>query len=217
MQQLALFDLDGTLVDRRAAFAAWAGEFVAGRGLDDGALTWLLDADARTTGARGPFFGTVRDQFTLREPADELWRQYRLRMPELVRCRPEDLDAIRQLRSAGWRIGIVTNGMTDNQRGKIRRTGLDRLVDAWCISGEVGIRKPDTRIFRLAAQRCCASAEQGGWMIGDDPVLDVRGGRNAGLRTILLRPGTAADQVDEPKPDFVASSVADAVNLLLSA
>src|SRR5690349_9275488 len=207
MQQVALFDLDNTLVDRRAAFTAWAEEFVATRGLAYDALTWLLDADARTTGARGPFFGTVRDQFALREPADDLWQQYRRRMPYLVRCRPEDLEALRRLRSAGWQIGIVTNGMTDNQRGKIHRTGLNLLVDAWCIADEVGIRKPDPRIFQLTLQRCGGSTEHGGWMIGDDPALDVAGGHNAGLRTILLQSGTATERVDDPQPDLVASSV----------
>lgn len=56
MQRLALFDLDNTLVDRSAAFRAWAQEFVAGYGLDAAALTWLLETDARTAGPRGPFF-----------------------------------------------------------------------------------------------------------------------------------------------------------------
>jgi FMN phosphatase YigB (HAD superfamily) len=56
---------------------------------------------------------------------------------------------------------IVTNGMTDNQREKIYHTGLASLVDAWCISGEVGIRKPDRGIFELAAQRCGTRLDQG--------------------------------------------------------
>jgi hypothetical protein len=44
--------------------------------------------------------------------------------------------------------------MTDNQLGKIRNTGLAELVDGWCISDEVGVRKPDPKIFQLTAQRC---------------------------------------------------------------
>src|SRR5690349_24982091 len=110
MQQVALFDLDNTLVDRRAAFTAWAEEFVATRGLADDALTWLLDADARTTGARGPFFGPVRDQFAPREPADDLWQQYRRPMPYLGRCRPEHRGPLPRLRSAAWHIWIATTG-----------------------------------------------------------------------------------------------------------
>jgi HAD superfamily hydrolase (TIGR01549 family) len=211
MQRLALFDLDNTLVDRQAAFAEWAAEFAGARGLGDDALGWVLDADARLPGPKGPLFHAIRDQFGLAESADDLWRHYRQRMPELARCRPVDLQGLRRLRSAGWRTGIVTNGMTDNQRGKIERTGLHRLVDAWCISDEVGIRKPDRRIFELAVRRCGARPGQGGWMVGDDPVADVLGGHDAGLRTVLV--GRA--DPGGPQANFVAASVAEAVDHLL--
>jgi HAD superfamily hydrolase (TIGR01549 family) len=211
MQRLALFDLDNTLVDRRAAFVEWAAEFTGAHGLGDGALGWVLDADARLPGPKGPLFHAIRDRFDLAESADELWRHYRQRMPELARCRPEDLDALRRLRAEGWRAGIVTNGMTDNQLGKIRRTGLDVLVDGWCISDEVGIRKPDPRIFDLAVQLCGAVPGQGGWMVGDDPEADVLGGQRAGLRTVLVGSPAGAG----PQADFVAVSVAGAVDLML--
>jgi FMN phosphatase YigB (HAD superfamily) len=157
MQSLALFDLDDTVIDRRAAFNAWAEEFVAAQGLDDAALTFLVMADAHDSGPMDGFFAMVRQTFDLAEPPSQLWLQYRRRMPELASCRREDLEALRRLRQAGWRIGIATNGMADNQLGKIRNAGLDRLVDAWCISDEVGIRKPDPEIFRLAVARCGSS------------------------------------------------------------
>ncbi|WP_030435020.1 HAD family hydrolase [Actinoplanes subtropicus] len=217
MQRLAFFDLDNTLVNRSAAFHAWAHEFVSTHRLDDAALTWLLETDANTSGAKGPFFHAVRDAFHLDEAADDLWQQYRRRMPELVSCRPQDLEALRLLRHAGWRIGIVTNGMTDNQHGKIHRAGLHTLVDGWCISDEVGIRKPDPAIFGITAQRCGTSIMHGGWMIGDDPILDVAGGRHAGLHTIWLPTGSTSWPEDQPEPDNTVATVADAVEVLRKA
>jgi hypothetical protein len=82
MQRLALFDLGNTLVNRSAAFQAWAQEFVITHRLDDAALTWLLETDARTSGTKGPFFRAVRDTFHLDQDADDLWQQYR--RPELL-------------------------------------------------------------------------------------------------------------------------------------
>ncbi|RKF23893.1 HAD family hydrolase [Micromonospora globbae] len=219
MQSLALFDLDDTLVDRSAAFQAWAEEFVVTHGLGEAALTFLLMADAHHSGPMDSFFTTVCQTFDLARPPEQLWEQYRRRMPGLASCRPEDLDALRRLRRAGWRIGIVTNGMTDNQLGKIRNAGLDRLVDAWCISDEVGIRKPDPEIFRLAADRCGTNCGSGGWMVGDSLVLDVAGGHAAGLRTIWLQPKRRPDSWSfvGPVPDAAVDSVADAVEMLLEA
>jgi FMN phosphatase YigB (HAD superfamily) len=215
MQRLALFDLDDTLVDRHATFRLWAEEFVADHGLDDKALTWLIFADAHSSGPKDRFFTTVRDEFNLAEPADQLWAQYRRRMPDLAFCQTEDLDALGRLSSAGWRIGIVTNGMLDNQLGKIQRTGLAALVDAWCISDEVGIRKPDPEIFRIVAHRCGTSADHGGWMTGDDLTLDIAGGHAAGLQTIWLQPNKGPWSFVAATPDFIVDSVSDAVELLL--
>jgi len=217
MQRLALFDLDNTLVDRRTAFRTWAEEFVTTHRLDAAALTWILETDARTSGTKGPFFHAVREAFRLDQAAADLWQQYRQRMPELVTCRAPDLEALRLLRTADWRIGIVTNGMTDNQHGKIHRAGLNTLVDGWCISDEVGIRKPEPAIFGIIAQRCGTSITHGGWMIGDDPILDIAGGRRAGLRTIWLQTESTSWPEDQPGPDNTVATVADAVEVLLQA
>ena len=138
-------------------------------------------------------------------------------MPELAACLPEDLDALQHLRQAGWRIGIVTNGMADNQTGKIRRTGLDALVDGWCISEEAGTRKPDPKIFHLAAQRCGTSLDHGGWMVGDNPVHDIAGGHTAGLQTIWLQTANNPQPFTGPVlPDFTANSVAEAIDVILT-
>ncbi|MEH1099549.1 HAD family hydrolase [Micromonospora sp. CPCC 205561] len=224
MRRLALFDLDNTLVQRDQAFAAWAQEFAAAHDLDTGWATWLIAADARHDGRMHTFFGLVRDRFALTAPADELWRQYRHRMPQLVSCSAEDLAGLARLRRRNWKIGIVTNGMTDDQLGKIRNTGLDRHVDAWCISHDVGIRKPDPLIFQLAAHRCGVTGG-GGWMVGDSLTLDIAGGVRAGLRTIWIRDPRPVRQhaTNEPEllsrlaPDATVTSVAEAVDVLIAA
>jgi HAD superfamily hydrolase (TIGR01549 family) len=189
MQRLALFDLDNTLLDRDAAFRRWLDEFVTEYRLDLAAHAWLIRADSLHTGPMDTFFSRVQGEFDLASSADDLWHQYRRRMPELAECRPEDSAALKRLRAAGWKIAIVTNGMADNQQGKINRTGLAGLIDACCISDEAGIRKPDRGIFELAARRCGARLDQGGWMVGDSITLDMAGGREAGLRTIWIHRG----------------------------
>lgn len=214
MQRLAFFDLDNTLLDRDAAFRRWLDEFVTDHKLDLAARGWLICAGSRYTGPMDAFFSHAREKFDLASSVDDLWHQYRRRMPELAECRPEDFAALAELRAAGWKTAIVTNGMTDNQQGKINRTGLAALFDAWCISGEVGIRKPDRGIFELAARRCGSRLDQGGWMIGDSITLDIRGGRAAGLRTIWIRRSSSWPH-DEITPGHEVDTVADAVNVLL--
>jgi phosphoglycolate phosphatase-like HAD superfamily hydrolase len=60
---LALFDLDGTLVDRDAGLRAWAVEFCADHGLDATEADWLVEADGRV--AKEEFFAGVRSRYGL--------------------------------------------------------------------------------------------------------------------------------------------------------
>ncbi|MFC5835586.1 HAD family hydrolase [Nonomuraea insulae] len=208
---LALFDLDNTLIDRLGAFERWAAEFAAERGLGQEAVPWLVAADADGSVPMGTFFALVRERFGLAEPAEELWRAFRERLPHLVRCPAEVLEGLDRLRAAGWTVGIVTNGMADNQAGKIRRSGLAARVDGWAISEAEGVRKPDIRLFEIGAARCGRSLRDGGWMVGDDPVADVGGGLGAGLRTIWIDRGRAPEPAGA---DHVVSDVLTAMELL---
>ncbi|GAA4943128.1 putative hydrolase of the HAD superfamily [Nonomuraea thailandensis] len=208
---LALFDLDNTLVDRLDAFRRWAAEFAAERKLGPRAVPWLEAADADGSVPMDAFFARVRDRFGLPEPAGELWRAYRARLPHLIRCRPEVLDGLERLRAAGWTVGIATNGMTDNQTGKIRHSGLATRVHGWAVSEAEGVRKPDARLFAIAAARCGTSLEGGGWMVGDDAVNDIEGGRSAGLRTIWIDRGRTPQA---PASDHVVGDVVAAIGLL---
>ncbi|GAA3407699.1 HAD family hydrolase [Streptosporangium vulgare] len=189
MQQLALFDLDNTLVNLDEAFQTWAAEFADGYGLGCEAVNWLLALDQAGYPHHEVFFAKVREYFTLTESVEELWGRYRRRMPYLVRCQPEMMDGLARLRALGWKVAIVTNGTADNQLGKIQRTGLAEAVDAYALSGLEGIRKPDACLFEIAAKRCGMVLADGGWMVGDHLVSDIGGdGRPA-----FARPGSIGD------------------------
>jgi putative hydrolase of the HAD superfamily len=154
----------------------------------------------------------ARERFGLQESVDELWRAYRRRMPDLVRCRSEVMSELGRLRSAGWRVGIVTNGTADNQIGKIQRTGLADAVDGYALSGVEGVRKPDVGLFEIAAKRCGMSLADGGWMVGDHLVADIAGGNAAGLRTIWIDRGTWPGE--EHSAEHVVSDVLETMTIL---
>ncbi|MBB5802280.1 putative hydrolase of the HAD superfamily [Saccharothrix ecbatanensis] len=215
--RLVLFDLDDTLVDLAGAFGRWAVEFVGDHDLPSHAVSWLVAANRRATGPKDRLFAEIRAHFGLTDPVDRLWGRYRSRIPELVALRPFVLDGLVGLRAAGWRLGVVTNGQPDNQVAKLRRTGLADHVDGWCVSAEVGVRKPDPAIFRSAARRCGRPIEDGridGWMVGDSAELDVDGGRRAGLATFWISHGRPWP-ADLTPPDRVASDTHLAIQALL--
>ncbi|WP_405142630.1 HAD family hydrolase [Sphaerisporangium sp. NBC_01403] len=212
MQRLALFDLDNTLVNLDEAFGVWVEEFAGEHGLGSEAVGWLIALDREGFPHREVFFVKIRERFTLPDSVEELWSRYRRRMPYLVRCRPEVMDGLTQLRGSGWHVAIVTNGTADNQLGKIQQAGLAEAVDAYALSGVEGIRKPDVALFEIAAKRCGMTLAGGGWAIGDNLTTDIAGGRAAGLRTIWIDQSTCPG-VDH-QADHVVTDVLQAIEIL---
>ena len=217
--KVVLFDLDNTLFDRATTYKEWANHYVVKEGLDKAEVDWLCEIDQDGFADRRTVWSAAKDKFGLSQSVDQLAASHRSDYLEL--CRPDEtvLAPLRSLREHGWRIGIVTNGPDPHQADKAERLGLLPLVDAFCASGELGIEKPDRRIFEEAIRRCKASApsiDQTSWMVGDAPIPDIRGGRAAGLRTIWLHRDRSWDPDDGEGPDVAVSSPVDAVNEILS-
>ncbi|HKT02300.1 MAG TPA: HAD family hydrolase [Rugosimonospora sp.] len=212
---LAIFDLDNTLVDRAASFQRWAQAFVARTGLDSGEMEWLTARDGDGFTPRDEFIAALRERYGLREPVDVLVHDFREQIVSLIEPDPRVPEALEVLRAAGWRVAIATNGTTAQQWAKIRRTGLDRHADAIAVSGEVGVAKPDRRMFEVAARRCGTRLGDGGWMVGDCATRDIAGGQRAGLRTVWMRRGRTWD-LSARAPDATADDVTGAVSRILT-
>ncbi|MER7841802.1 HAD family hydrolase [Streptomyces sp. NPDC096040] len=210
--RLALFDLDGTLVDRRSAFTDAITQLSHDHGYGPEIERWLI-AELADRADRSDF-ERLRHTFQLNESADHLWRVYVDRMAAAMHCRPAVLDSLARLKTAGWNIGVATNGSSDIQRAKIRATGLADLIDGIAASGDIDVRKPDPRLFELAAARCGTQLTPGDWMTGDNPETDIAGGYNAGLRTIWVdgRPWPAGLVA----PHHTVGDVTDAIDYLLT-
>lgn len=98
------------------------------------------------------------------------------------------------------RLALVTNGAPDVQREKLAGTTLARRFEAIVISAELGIAKPDRRIFEHALRAVGAEADAS-VMLGDSLSRDVAGARGAGLRSIWIDRGDESPRPDDAVPD----------------
>lgn len=101
-------------------------------------------------------------------------------------------------------MALVTNGSV-SQRQKIDAIEASRFFDVVLISGEVGIAKPDPRIFQLAMSRLNASPGRSVF-IGDSLEHDMAGARHAGMMTVLLNRSGEVD-AEESLCDLVVSDM----------
>jgi putative hydrolase of the HAD superfamily len=205
-----LFDLDNTLADREAAFRRWATAFLGDRDLPD-VVADMVAIDGDGMAPRSELFSWLRTTFALNDSTEQLVEEYREQYPSYFDVSSATFDALAQLREAGWRIGIVTNGAPSQQR-KLEVTGLLGVVDGVCISAEVGVNKPDPAIFHEAARRCGVALD--GWMVGDSAPADIAGGINCQLRTVWITRGRTWSETNFA-PTAQASTISDAVQILL--
>ena len=198
---MIFFDLDDTLFDNRGAEWAAAIEFyqfhtgIFPQSPEEFAYNWHEITEKhyrRYVAGELTFLGQRRER--LREifahdrvlsdaEAGELiaWyfeayaRHWTL-FPDVAPC----LDALSR-----FELGIITNGTSRQQRQKLVATGLMDRFSVVAVSEEIGITKPDPRIFLKACTLAKADPARC-WHIGDNFEADVEGSLSAGLRGVWL-------------------------------
>ncbi|MDQ1467063.1 MAG: putative hydrolase of the superfamily [Actinomycetota bacterium] len=106
---------------------------------------------------------------------------------------PGSVDDLRALSATGVRLGVISNA--DGTVGARLREqevlqvgpGLGVPVECLIDSGEVGVQKPDPRIFKIALDAMSLRPEQA-WYVGDMPGIDVVGARAAGVHPFVIDP-----------------------------
>ncbi len=206
-----LFDLDGTLRESYPPPNDALLEYAVALGAQDSperwkrALQWAhfywadsitLARDTRRFRERGPAFWTY---YTKRQliafgcspvQAAQLAPKVQAYMQE--QYRPEDrffpgvAEMLRILRERGYRLGVLSN------RGKpfreyLEEARLAHYFDLILAAGEVGVWKPDRRIFEIAAQRL-RTPPQHIIYVGDNYFADILGAQQAGLFAVLVDP-----------------------------
>ncbi|MDX3801252.1 HAD-IA family hydrolase [Streptomyces sp. AK04-3B] len=118
---------------------------------------------------RAAYTGLSR-QVTLPDPAlhDALYDRHRT--PAAWSPYPDAHEVMNGLRERGSRVGVVSNIGWD-LRPVFRAHGLDPYVDAYVLSYEHGVQKPDPRLFTVACEALDADPRST-LMVGDDRRAD---------------------------------------------
>ena len=99
---------------------------------------------------------------------------------------PETIALVKELKARhGVKVGVVSNEGRELGEDRVRRFGLSEFVDFFVISGCVGLRKPDTAIWRLALDLAQAAPEQAAYLEDRRMFVDVAAG--LGLRAVWHR------------------------------
>ena len=209
--EAVLFDLDGTLLDRRRSFKQFVRDqrerFDALRAVDveDYVRTFVrLDRDGYAP--RESVFQGLVENFGLKPALGaDLLRDYRAGFAGACVLFPDVVSTLTTIRAAGMKLGMITNGSVQMQSRKLDCLALADRFDAVVISAVEGVHKPDPRIFQLALNRLGTAADRSVF-VGDHPEVDVAGARSAGMVAIWRRDPVVSQVVDA---DVVIDQIED--------
>ena len=102
----------------------------------------------------------------------------------LADLRPEPLmaEAVARTRTAGIRVGVITNSWGTAPYDPYAAYQLDQRFDAVVISSQVGLRKPEPAICRLAADELAVPL--GGIVFVDDIAANLQPAKELGMAVI---------------------------------
>ena len=135
----------------------------------------------------------------------------------LLRLFPKTPSTLIYLKSKGYHLGVISDGITIKQWEKLIRLGLHHFFDEVVTSEEAGVEKPDEKIFRLALDRMGCQPTNS-IMIGNKFNKDIIGAINIGMSAILVNSKLTSDEkeyLEENNIELdVVSNIGDIIELL---
>jgi len=190
-----VFDLFGTLVRefRHAEWDRWFRATAEALGVDEGAFraAWRATSVERQTGGLGDIERNLRAicaRIGARPSEEAVARALEVRRrfyDEAWEPMPGAEDALRAVKARGLRSALVSMCAPDTPP-RWRASPLARWIDVEVFSCEVGLRKPDPAIYRLACERL-GVPPPACLYVGDGSYGELSGARAVGMRVVRLR------------------------------
>ena len=162
-----VFDAYGTLFDVHSA-ARRAGDALGDKAAAVSAVwrdkqlqyTWLRSLMGTHTG----FWQVTGEALDFALAAhgieDDALRDRLMELYLSLEAYPDVVPALSKLRAGGKQTAILSNGSPDMLGAAVESAGLDRILDASLSIEEVGIYKPDARVYQLAVDRLGVAAKR---------------------------------------------------------
>jgi len=224
-----LFDLDDTLYDRKLAqkkttefiirqfphvFNAFETDRIVEAYIESDLITSEeYDAGAPSEGQRKRRSRLFLELLGIKDDlTDAIAEIYVREYPTINTPKPGAVKLVNEL-SKRFPVGIVSNGLPDVQYRKLDTIGLRNVFSCIVLSEEIGIRKPDPRIFHRAAGLLNLQPSEC-LHVGDSYRSDVIGAKNSGMLSCWLKHEQSAATDESIKPDIVISSLIELSELI---
>ncbi|PEM28139.1 HAD family hydrolase [Bacillus wiedmannii] len=199
MIQAVLFDLDGTLLDRRQSLeqfiydqynrfsshlmsiekTEYCSRFLE---LDNNGYTW-----------KDKVYATLLCEYNITTlTPEQLLHDYIANFQHYCIPFQNMHELLQRLTQQNMKIGIITNGFTDFQMNNLRALNIHTYTNTILVSEAEGIKKPHPEIFERALQKLDVKASECLY-VGDHPENDVLASERVGILGVWKRDSFLGD------------------------
>ena len=175
------FDMDGTLIDSNRVWKEVDARFLARRGIPytrayyEGVAHTILPLAAQFT----------REFCHLEESCQEImdeWMDMAKDIYAHVTVKPGVRAYLKQCRTEGRRLGVVTSSVPEHCHTALQRLGLEKYFESITFAQQLGLEKKDPQVWLEAARK--SGVEPESCTIFDDSLSACRGARAARMRVV---------------------------------
>jgi len=190
MMKAALFDLDGTLLNRDASVELFIEQQyerlkgVLGSIPKEQYIARFIQLDKRGYVWKDHVYQQLVEEFHLVHITwEELLQDYLNEFKYSCVPFPNLIPMLEQLKRDQLALGMITNGYGHFQMDNIKALAIEHYFDVILVSEWAGMKKPDPQLFLNAIEKLNVLPHECVF-IGDHPVNDVKGAQHVGMKGI---------------------------------
>ncbi|WP_010280891.1 HAD family hydrolase [Bacillus timonensis] len=211
MIKAAIFDLDGTLLNRDESVGMFINtqydrlnKFV-GHIPRERYVTRFIELDNRGYVWKDKVYQQLVVEFEIVDIKwEELLQDYIDEFKHNCVPFPNLIDMLEELKRRKVRLGMITNGKGQFQMDNIKALGVEKYFDTILVSEWEGIKKPDPEIFKRALEQLKVGPNES-IFVGDHPENDVEAAKNVGMIGIWKKD----IQWSTVEADFIVNDLAE--------
>ncbi len=165
--------------------------------------TWPMRATGKFTDLASciEYIGRLLDVQLCAEKVKAAAQLWHIFAQDLLNPRPHAIETLQALKNSGYKIGLISDCSAEVQLCW-QNTLFARTLDVSILSCEVGLKKPDPRIYQLACNHLKV-LPQHCLYVGDGSSHELTGASQIGMHPILIR------VPDEEKSDALRPDLED--------
>jgi len=221
-----LFDADNTLFDFNSSSARAFAKFIDHLNLDEDKDYYAIYQIGNHQ-VWNKFEAGTMDTMTLKwkrfelffkalniqsdpHEANSLYLKFLVEFASLI---PGARKLLEDLKSKGYRLSIITNGLKEVQKPRINKIEIAHFFESIIVSDEIDVAKPNPSFFQVTADSIGHPPKEKVLVIGDSLSSDITGGNNYGYDTCWYNPGNKKNNTSA-KPTYVIDELSKLMDII---